>query len=418
MLGNEYTKNEIEKRIKSAPSEYEHYKDLTIEGIVRELSDFSFLPKESFREYFDNKLLQELTSKVNEMIGNISNIESFQNDQLTKDYVRELKYETVRKWFDLGGDRNPSRSRADLFKLGFALGLNKDEFHEFCHKVFNQKYCINNPVEYCMVYCLKKGHGYVYALNLYAEAKGKPNQADSKDKDRDAEESCTTMRLLDELLQRDRENFIEYLAENMSSMTPSLDRINGCFEKICGNCFPSLDFMWDLYNLVIENKFELLVNEHKQKPRKLNAKSFEYYFFPKTDGLNDGQEKSDDQKDKDPKPYTKLYKEFVVTGNNTDNKSSSKAYQRARKRLITAHFIYYYVALLYKNEKKEVEEQNSSDYYSAYRNEIDRILEKLNLAPMYFLDPFDRLFMICAARENPIIDYYETLKTIAFPPTE
>ena len=155
MLGNEYTKIYIKNRIESASSEYEYYSDLPINSIVDELSDNCILPKESFRKYLKNSI-QELTNRVNDMIGKVSNEETLQtlcNDPLSKDYVKKLSNNTVKSWFRSEEKRNPS-SRADLFKLGFALGLNKDEFHEFCQKVFRQKHCVNNPVEYCMIYTI------------------------------------------------------------------------------------------------------------------------------------------------------------------------------------------------------------------------------------------------------------------------
>lgn len=432
MLGNEYTKTYIKNRIESASPEYEYYSDLPLEGIVRELSDFSFLPKESFREYFYNspfKSLQKLTDKINDMIGKVSNEETLQtlcNDPLSKDYVKKLSNNTVKSWFNSennsGKKRNPS-SRADLFKLGFALELDKCKFQEFCQKVFRQKHCVNNPVEYCMIYCLENGRSYADALGLYVQAKEKAkeqsDQADSKDEKADAVESCTTVIVLNEMQKKDDDDyFIEYLSENMSSMKPSLNRINDRFNEIVKKCFSSEESMWTLYKTVIENEFAVLTGEHKQMPGDLSPKAFESYFVPKTDVL----EKNGNEK------YKNLYRQLAFPGRDDKNKGENKKgkkikdtkithedYQKARKRLIAAHFIWYYVTLFYKNGNEIVqrnEEQNSADYYGDYHQGIDSILEKLNLSPMYFLDPFDRLFLICAAKEDPIIAYYETLKGI------
>lgn len=397
--------------------EFEHYSfsnkkhDALIKEIVGHFNDGYSPPKLSLK---NRKGFTEINySRISRLFSEDKICEKIEENKLSgitedkyvKSYFKPLNENTVKKWFsdDNGKKRqkNPS-DRADLFKLGFVLGLDEEKFAEFCHKPFCQKHCVNHPVEYCMIYCMRKEreNWYWHALKLYAKAKANAENITRDDNTKESKEIMCTRVVLDQFRNEMSEDvFVSYLAENMASMEPSLEKIDEEYKRECKRIFDGKDKAWSFYKSVIKDNYEDITSKHKQRPRNDDAiYVFEEYIYPKSNATKE-----------------KLYKDLVVSqpNKNDNDNTSSNAYIKARKKLISAHFFRYFIVdLLDKEKDKEKKYEEHFSFYTSYRDDINSLLGELNLPPLYYLDPFDRLYLICAKTQNPILTFYDVLLEI------
>lgn len=110
-----------------------------------------------------NNCYNFLTDRINSILP--------RNDT-TPPYTTPVISNSVSKWFYK--DRKP-RSRADIFKISFALDLPLEEnIHKknYCHKdlfnkVFKERYALKVPDELCFMYAKKHHLSYTKALEIY-----------------------------------------------------------------------------------------------------------------------------------------------------------------------------------------------------------------------------------------------------------
>ena len=376
-------------------------------------------------------------------------------------YLEPYSSTAISHWISPGeGAKRNISKREYIFQMSFALDLPLAKFDEyiedgkgsnekgypvhthqgFCHKVLNQKYCINSPDELCMMYCKHFGLGYTDALKLYvdfikkseeisenenSETKADASSAKTKlNKKEEAKEN--TRSNLDNLVfnldKRDDNAFLQSLVEYSEKIKPDFkeikEYINGKIETIFEKESVRITFMEKIYNAYAEDFHKILKEKKLSNP---NIDKYNSGFFCSEDDSeqNGGFEDS------------RLFFDYIYPGNEIVNIPKTQIdflwdlcvdviepnsrlnptrtyYERCRKSIIIVNFFEYGVNALI----GEISSSDKDTYRSNSKNfiqELNETLTSFNMPTLYPYDKFDQLIMWCSKTKEPLKMYYETI---------
>lgn len=393
-------------------------------------------------------------------------------------YLRPYSADAIRHWISPGnGDKRNISEREYIFQMSFALNLPLAKFNEykedgtdsnekgypvythqgFCHKILNQKYCINSPDELCMMYCKYYSLGYTDALKLYADflkkseelsenensdTKNDASSAKSKKKEETKENTRSNLdNLIFNLDKRDDNAFLQSLVEYSEQIKPDIvaitdyveDEINKIFkeqnvrEKFYNNVY--YDFDAKFHNKWLLNKFSKdfiiiltadasgffspakneakLYNDENYKSKRV----FFDYIYP---GVELKLKISDEKKAFKNRDYQMdFFPELCVNIVNKNSKFSPTRsyYERCRKSIIIVKFFEFGVNVLTGN-------LSTSDKYNYCMNsknfiqELNETLTSFNMPTLYPYNKFDQLIMWASKTKEPIKMYYATILNV------
>lgn len=282
----------------------------------------------------------------------------------------ELSMPTIKNW--LTQKANPQanddiRTRTQIYKLCFALNFNVEETERFFSKVYLcRPFDCRNVDEVIYLFCMRQGLSYSKAQELISEAK-EVMQTESENGNNYSETRVLNLnirKIMDEktllsFIEKNKESFrknnrtaikrynelIEE-AERLTKISNETVSVDTLLEKIYG---------FDLVALQKSNK-ELTI---KKKSRFLSIVTMN---FPQKQKLH-------------------------------EIKEGKASYDTIRKALILMKFYVFY---------KQAIKYNPSDLFDDFRQETNDLLEECGYGYLYSRNPYDWLFMHCAAS----CDYY------------
>lgn len=379
-------------------------------------------------------------------------------------YLRPYSADAIRHWISPGdGAKRNISEREYIFQMSFALDLPLAEFNQyiedgkdsnekgclvhthqgFCHKVLNQKYCINSPDELCMMYCKHFGLGYTGALKLYADLLKRTEEiSENKNSDTKNDASSAKTKLkkneevkentksnLDKLIfnldKRDDNAFLQSLVEYSEQIKPDFKKIkeyiNGKIKTIFKEQSVRITFMDKIYNVYAKKFHEILKEKKLSNP---NIDKYNSGFFCSEDDSeqNVGFEDS------------RLFFDYIYPGNEIVNipkiqidflcdlcvdviETKAKLiptrtyYERCRKSIILVNFFEFAVYDLIKEislSNKEIYRRNSKNFIQ----ELNDTLTSFNMPTLYPYNKFDQLIMWCSKTKEPLKMYYATILNV------
>ena len=393
-------------------------------------------------------------------------------------YLRPYSADAIRHWISPGnGDKRNISEREYIFQMSFALDLPLAKFNEykedgtdsnekgypvythqgFCHKILNQKYCINSPDELCMMYCKYYSLEYTDALKLYADflkkseelsenensdTKNDASSAKSKKKEETKENTRSNLdNLIFNLDKRDDNAFLQSLVEYREQIKPDIvaitdyikNKINEIFEEknVCEKFYNNVyyDFDAKFHNKWLLNTFSKdfimiltadasgffspakneakLYNDENYKSKRV----FFDYIYP---GVELKLKISDKKKAFKNKDYQMdFFPELCVNivNENSGFSPTRTYYERCRKSIIIVKFFEFGVnALIGKTPTSD-----KDGYYQNSKNFIQELNDKLtsfNMPTLYPYNKFDQLIMWASKTKEPLKMYYETILNV------
>lgn len=298
----------------------------------------------------------------------------------------DLNSSVVKTWFTDKRPISSERSRENVYKLCFALGLTVMETSDFFLKVYYEcPFNFRIYEELIYYYCLNNGQSYSSACNLINKAKvilenSKASQS-VYELTTGIETDLKNIHTDDELLKFISQNNMDFLITNQTACHHAKRLIDECTELAKNDC---------------QSREEL----HHKLGRSGNIALLIYVLF--------GEDILDFKKDKSfskASEFPELVKSnFPLKMNLSRIKNGQKvSYETMRKSLILLSFYSYY-AQLFQNADYEdfcALEEDFTDFVC----ETNDLLKTCGYPSLYVRNPFDWLIMHCGSREYPLDEF-------------
>lgn len=370
MVNTPYSQALDDKLWNAVGADYEQ--DYEYEELLAHLNS-----REFFRSFSDR-----LLTFYNGVLESDFDADSAAKDLLRRGKERGISFNrnTVRSWFS--GDREPKKGDSDrnrLFGIAFALELTPEDTERLFHKVFLDKaFNRRNPVEFIYLYCLSARKPFGTAEEMISKLISSES-AESADMtmltqymDAYAQVDRSEAEVLDFILHHPH-NFALNNTTAKKYLKTLLDDILGSSDKVG---LAEQDF--DL------RRAEYLSSATASGSEGRNTKSVDFMLYViKGQDVVKRDDASADVRDLFPR---EISNQFPDKQSFALNNPSSYI---LRKEIILLYFYWYWVQV-------RIQSDREGDY-DEFVDELNDVLFECGYSPLYIGNPYDWLFMYCAA---------------------
>lgn len=279
---------------------------------------------------------------------------------------------TLKDWFN--GNKRPKKGEAErrkMFAFAFALKLTPEETKHLFHKIYlDRAFNKRNYKELIYYHCLDKGYTFAYAEKLIERV----SFGDASAKDQTlytAILSSETEQLLtaDDLLAYIQNHPHNYSLNNLSAKEELLHQ-------------KELALVWAQQEAEEESELKVYSG------RDTSSDSFLYYVI--TGQSVAGKTGTVTLSFKDSTLPKDIKNNFPQSGSFSDKVDS---YEELRKSIVLLFSYWYW---------RKAQIQKETDFYDDYIDELNNVLEKAGLSPLYYGNPYDWMFLYCTNADRPL----------------
>lgn len=394
----------------------------------------------------------------------------------TDNFASIPKEDTVKKWLNDTGARNPNRLY--LYKIAFALKLpayypyeisDSDEkyitsVNFLFNKIYNQKFCTKIPLELIFIFCLRNGKNYTTAMKMLAKYIRIPKN------DKMQLDDASTLNIIKQSSSENEDEFIGFLVQ----MTPVLnDKYSSVFSKIEESIKyfsdeNKMNEFWEKYSAKTYMNTALIATNDEENLNYMNLgkkvlisellKQYLVFFnkrmrissalYDKRESLNDtflsGElaslgisnalyqclKKSASESisakfgNNGQQTFSDIINDIIITEKDVYNQDiiiRTENDDGKYTRKITEKDNPFSHELIYRRSRKALITAHFFFYWSAtdaelsydeYISEINEILTDCLYTKMYIKNSFDSFLMLLAKTVDPIESYYSVFETI------
>ena len=282
-------------------------------------------------------------------------------------------YNTLHNWFDIG--KRPKKSvasRRSMFALAFALGLSVDETKDLFHKIFlDRAFNYRDKKEVVFYFCIKNNKTWADATRLIAESDGLAK--DYSDKTQITKAIASSVDAF-----REEQPLLEYIRQNGRNFQKNSVKAKEEFSRYLSEAkrFAKEE---------INNSYAREIYSGKWTENLSNNALYEIIT-----GLNITGSKGTKTIFNNaalPKEIKNRFPEAVTFGKKD---MSSEEYRKAIILLFSYGFWY------------QIQSLNADFNLDDYTDALNYILIDCNYAILYYGNPFDWMFLLCAQDERPL----------------
>lgn len=399
-------------------------------------------------------------------------------NRLPEDFISKKSIcECIKTAKKTSGDRRIPYKRAYFYKISFALNPSLKEYEKgriphkneesYSHQAlfeqfFGDKLIINDPIEYCMLYCKYHNKSYCDALKLFLQYQKQVDamsESDNTNKTIIPTQSLTNQIVNNVIIDsKNDDDFIDKLVNYCKILKPDITSLKCQIERHMAGTVENLKKIYENDEFkpkeVIGKKFSInpIIQKNNISKKELSEKSkeediFDELLFPHIDlTLSDYKDfKKFKEKISSVKPqerekikelleknnvnwkdfiqylidkglptkeyndttYDMLFIKDKVRGKGDDEWQNKKSYETYRTKYMISFFLHYFTRQLTRESKEEPPTKCLEFMLS-----LNAEMNKLNLRCFDLNNQLDKLLEICSMTEEPIKTYYEMMYII------
>lgn len=315
--------------------------------------------------------------------------------KIRKEKGKEDKIETI------GAPSDNVDSRNNVYKLCFALCLNKEEVEEFfLKKYLCRPFNFRNLRETVYYYCFENGHNFLKAIELL----GKMEENGLSENTKYSGENVYTASFVNgiEGISNDLE-FIDYCLVNKSFFSRNSVASIETVEELIDYCLADLE---DAGETKMEGEvapiLDALFTGGIKRRRRRKGKNSD---IEEAEELENPERPNIKELERMPKKIrTNFPSEEQISKVRRGNDEGAKlvSSDAMRRIIIMLHFFDYF-------KQRESEGYNKNDYL-AYWQEIDGLLDNCGFIQTYARNPYDWIFLFCSRQDDPLDTFVELIR--------